>query len=120
MATILVVDDAATDRQLAGSVVTKMGHTPIYASNGKEAVTRAGESSPSLILLDVVMPGDTGYSTCRKIKSDPKFTDVPVVLVTSKGNPSDVFWAKKQGASDVVTKPYTPDTLESAIQKYLR
>ena len=119
METILVVDDVQTDRELVGQVVTRSGHHPAYASNGLEAVARAKELKPKLIFLDVVMPTQDGFKTCRSLKQDPDTAKIPVVLVTSKGSDSDKFWGKKQGADDHVSKPFTPDTLLGLIKRYV-
>ena len=120
MDTILIVDDVQTDRELLGKVVSSAGHKPIYAVDGTEALLRARESRPSLILMDVVMQGTDGFKTCRAIKQDADLSKIPVVLVTSKGTDSDKFWAKKQGADDHITKPWNPDTILSVIRRYAR
>ena len=120
MDTILIVDDVQTDRELLGKVVTGAGHKAIYAADGAEALLRARDSKPSLILMDVVMQGADGFKTCRSIKQDPDLSKIAVVLVTSKGTDSDKFWAKKQGADDHITKPWTPDTVLSVLRRYAR
>ena len=74
---------------------------------------------PALILLDVVMPKMDGFNTCRKIKKDPDLAGTPVIIVTSKTQESDRFWAERQGADGFVTKPFTPDSLASAIRRFL-
>jgi twitching motility two-component system response regulator PilH len=120
MDTILIVDDVQTDRELLGKVVTSAGHKAVYAADGQEAIQRAREARPSLILMDVVMQGTDGFKTCRTIKQDADLGKIPVVLVTSKGTDSDKFWAKKQGADDHITKPWTADTILSVIRRYAR
>src|SRR5262245_57026425 len=120
MATILIVDDVKTDRELVGQVVAATGHRPAYAADGQEGIAKAKELRPALILLDVVMPVLNGFETCRKLKGDPDTQQIPVVLVTSKGGESDKFWGKKQGANDHVVKPFTKETLSSVIRRYVR
>jgi CheY-like chemotaxis protein len=120
MTTILVVDDVRTDRELVGKVVQQAGHQIEYASDGEEAFTKAKQLKPSLIFMDVVMPNMNGFNACRKLKSDPETAKIPVVLVTSKGTESDVFWGKKQGADDHVPKPFSPDMLMNIIKRYVR
>jgi CheY-like chemotaxis protein len=119
MATILVVDDVQTDRELIGKVVTATGHIPEYASDGEEAITKAKAVKPALILLDVVMPKQDGFATCRKLKKDPETAAIPVVLVTSKSGETDKFWGEKQGASDFIVKPFTPEDLSKAIRRFV-
>src|ERR1043165_1144271 len=80
MYTILVVDDVQTDRELIGMVVTRAGHRVAYAADGNEAIAKAKELRPSLIFLDVVMPVQDGYKTCRLLKKDPDTATIPVVI----------------------------------------
>jgi CheY-like chemotaxis protein len=119
METILIIDDVQTDRELLGSVVTRAGHHPVYASDGSEALTLAKTKKPGLIFLDVVMPQQDGFKTCRTLKADPETAKIPVVLVTSKSADSDRFWGKKQGADDLVAKPYTPEAMLAMIRRYV-
>jgi twitching motility two-component system response regulator PilH len=120
MHTILVVDDVQTDRELIGMVVTRAGHRVAYASDGSQALALAKELRPSLIFLDVVMPVQDGYKTCRLLKKDPDTTGIPVVMITTKNADSDRFWSQKQGAADHVGKPFTPAVLLDCIRMYAR
>jgi twitching motility two-component system response regulator PilH len=119
MATILVCDDVQTDRELVGKVVLSTGHTPVYAVDGNEAVTKSKELKPALIFMDVVMPNLNGFNACRKIKQDPVTQKIPIVLVTSKGAESDVFWGRKQGADDHLQKPFSADALAAVIKRHV-
>jgi CheY-like chemotaxis protein len=120
MYTILVVDDVQTDRELIGMVMTRAGHRVAYASDGDEALRKAKELQPSLIFLDVVMPVQDGYKTCRLLKKDPTTISIPVVMVTSKNTESDRFWSQRQGAADQIGKPFTADSLLDCIRMYAR
>lgn len=120
MQTVLIVDDVQTDRELIGKVVSSTGNRPLYAVDGAEAVQKAKEHKPALILLDVVMPQQDGFKTCRTLKQDPDTSKIPVVLVTSKGTDSDRFWGQRQGADDHVAKPFSPDSLAQLIRRYVR
>jgi twitching motility two-component system response regulator PilH len=120
MATILIVDDVQTDRELLGKVVSSAGHQPLYASDGDEGIKKAQEAKPALIFMDVVMPNMNGFNACRKLKQDPETKGIPVVLVTSKGGESDLFWGKKQGADDHIPKPFSAETLISTIRRFVR
>jgi CheY-like chemotaxis protein len=120
MPTILVVDDTRTDRELIGKVIVSAGHHVLYAEDGDQAFARASELKPSLILLDVVMPGANGFSTCRKLKTTSATSQIPVVLVTTKATDSDRFWAKKQGADDHISKPFTPNDILNVLRRYVR
>ena len=101
------------------SVVQKLGHVAQTVSDGEACLSTAKTLRPALILLDVVMPKMDGFNTCRKIKKDPDLAGTPVIIVTSKTQESDRFWAERQGADGFVTKPFTPDSLASAIRRFL-
>ena len=120
MSTILVVDDAQTDRELMARVVNASGHQALLAGDGKQAVALAKQYKPSLIFLDVVMPMQDGYKTCRQLKKDPDTSGIPVVMITSKNADSDRFWSQRQGAVDHVGKPFTPESLLGCIRLYAR
>ncbi len=118
MALVLVVDDANTDRELAGRVVTSLGRDVVYAHDGSEVLDKAKETKPDLIIMDVVMPGMDGYAACRKLKKDAETSAIPVVMVSSKGQDSDKMWAKRQGADAYLVKPFDADDMAAVIEKY--
>ena len=101
-------------------MVERLGHTAVPAVNGKEAVILAKEHLPALILLDIVMPEQDGFVTCRQLKKDPATSAIPVVLISSKNGESDQFWGMKQGAADYITKPFDPARLAAAITEQLQ
>ena len=101
------------------SVVQKLGHVAQTVGDGETCIATARSLKPALILLDVVMPKMDGFNTCRKIKKDPDIAKPPVIMVTSKNQDSDKFWAEKQGANRFITKPFTPETLAEAIKAFV-
>jgi CheY-like chemotaxis protein len=119
MSTILVVDDVQTDRELIGKVVSSTGHHPEYAADGEEALQKARDLKPALILLDVVMPKTDGFATCRNLKKDPATAGIPVVFVTQKSSDTDRFWGEKQGASAHIAKPFSPEEMAGVIRKFV-
>jgi twitching motility two-component system response regulator PilH len=120
MATILIVDDTASELALMRVVVERLGDVAVVASNGIEAVRLAREHQPSLILLDIVMPEQDGFVTCRQLRKVPETAAIPVVHVSSKSTESDKFWGLKQGAVAYITKPFEPAQLAHAISEHLR
>ncbi|MBI3784128.1 MAG: response regulator [Deltaproteobacteria bacterium] len=118
MPKVLIVDDIRSDVQLMADALRPAGYECIRASNGLEAMERARTEHPDLILLDIVMPGQDGFATCRQLKRDDHTKDIPVVIVSSKKGDSDRFWGQKQGASDYLTKPFSPTDLLSLVKKY--
>lgn len=119
MATILIVDDNPSQAQLMAGVVQSMGHHPIIVNDGESALATVKTSGANLVLMDVVMPGMNGFEACRKIRRDKETAHIPVVMVTTKDQETDKFWATKQGASGYITKPYTPEALAASIDAYL-
>ncbi len=73
---------------------------------------------PSVILLDIVMPGRNGYQVCRDLKGNAEFNSIPVIMVTTKDSVSDKFWGQQQGADGYVTKPFTREELIRAVRRF--
>jgi twitching motility two-component system response regulator PilH len=119
MATILIADDTAAEAALMATVVQRLGHIAQTVGDGEACLATAKTLKPDLILLDVVMPKMDGFNTCRKIKKDPELANTPVIMVTSKNQASDKFWAERQGANRFITKPFTPDDLAAAIKAFV-
>lgn len=117
--TVLVVDDSPTEAKLVVNLLQKKGCHVLTAANGEEALAKAGRDKPSLIILDVVMPGKNGFQTCRELKSSPETQQIPVVLLTSKKQDSDKFWGFRQGADGYLTKPFSDEALWEQIEKLI-
>lgn len=117
MAKILVVDDSATDRRVIASALE--GYTVLEAANGDEAIERVRQDKPHLIILDVVMPGKNGFQVCRELRKMPEVKDVPIVMLTTKKQPTDRDWGLKQGATEYLTKPFTDEELLKVVGAYV-
>lgn len=112
---ILVVDDSPTDRQIAAEACQSLGYTVETAVAGEDALEKALELKPDLILLDVILPQKNGFQVCRQLKSSPETQKIKIILVTSKSQDSDRFWGIKQGADGYLAKPYTESELHELI-----
>ena len=108
MKKILVVDDSPVDLKNIERIVSDAGAMVITATSGADALAKAKESAPSMIFLDVNMPGIDGFSTARQLAADPATKGIPVVFVTSKDQKADRVFAQMLGAKGYVTKPYAP------------
>jgi twitching motility two-component system response regulator PilH len=108
---ILIADDSSTDLKNLEQIVSGAGYLVITAATGKEALAKAKSDRPDAILLDVVMPDMNGFQACRAITSDADTKNIPVILVSSKGEKTDKVWGEEQGAKGYVTKPYTSDQI---------
>ena len=115
MKKILVVDDSAVDLKNLERIVSGAGAVVITASSGTEAIAKALENQPNLIMLDVNMPGLDGFSTARQLAADPLTKGTPVVFVTSKDQKADRVFAQMLGAKGFVTKPYTSADILSKL-----
>ena len=118
MAKIIAVDDSVADLRLIESMLSTK-HRVMLCLNGDGLEEKAVAEKPDLILMDVVMPNRNGYEIMRKLKRDPATKDVPVIVVSSKGEVTDVEWGRRQGASDYLPKPFNADDLLSKIQGVL-
>ncbi len=112
---ILVVDDSPTERFFLADLLAKRGYTVITAENGNEAYEKTKAERPDLVLMDVVMPGASGFQVTRALARDPITQSIPVVICTSKSNETDRIWGLRQGARDYLIKPIRPDELLTKI-----
>jgi two-component system, chemotaxis family, response regulator PixH len=116
MGTVLVVDDTPSEMELMSHYLREGGYSVISAVSAKEALSKAVELKPDVIVTDVVMPGMSGFELCRNLKRNPETKGVPVILCTSKGQEIDRLWGMKQGADVYITKPFTRDQLIHAVK----
>jgi len=113
---VLVVDDSKTELMVLSDLLGKNGYNVRTAENAEEAFRRLAEQKPDLILMDVVMPGQNGFQLTRAITRDPQYSDIPIVICTSKNQETDRVWGMRQGARDYVTKPVNAEELISKIR----
>ena len=108
---ILVVDDSPTERWFLADLIARQGYQVATAASGDEAITKVRDDRPDLIMLDVVMPGQSGFQVTRALSRDPATSDIPIILCTSKNTEVDRIWGLRQGASEYMTKPVRPEEL---------
>lgn len=119
MANILVAEDERDIRELINFTLTFAGHQVTMVENGEEAVLKAQELQPDLIMMDVRMPKLTGYEACRKIKEIEMTKDIPVVFLTAKGQDEEVTTGIEVGAIAYILKPFELDKLTEQINEIL-
>ena len=117
---ILAVDDSMTYLQEIGEQLRRDGYDVVLASSGAEALTLLEESEVDCILLDVLMPGLSGYDTCRLIKSDPRWRDVPLIMHTARDEQGSMIDGINAGADDYVTKSADFQVLRARLRAQLR
>ncbi len=120
MSTVLVVEDSVTQREMITDLLKGSGLDVSIATDGVEALESIQGRPPDLIVLDIVMPRMNGYEVCRRLKSDPKTQNVPVVMCSSKGEEFDRYWGMKQGADAYIAKPFQPTELVGTVKQLLR
>jgi diguanylate cyclase (GGDEF)-like protein len=116
---ILLVDDDPGSIQLMGRILSGVANLR-FATSGEDALRLAGASVPDLMLLDTEMPGLSGFETCRALKADPALTDVPVIFVTSHGEPAFEVSGFELGAADFIAKPVSAPLLLARVKTQLR
>jgi twitching motility two-component system response regulator PilG len=115
---ILVVDDSPTICKLVSLTLEKHGYPVIAAASGLEALAKLNDGLPSLILLDITMPGMDGYQLCKIIKGNQETASIPVVMLTGKDGFFDKVKGRMAGSSDYITKPFAPETLLRAVERH--
>ena len=132
MASILIIDDSPTEVQTLTNILEPAGYDVYTAESGEEGVQEAKsltpkDSSPKglaplkpdLILMDVVMPGMSGFQATRSLSKDPKTCNIPIIIVSTKDQQTDRMWGMRQGAKAYLVKPVNPAELLSAVEKAL-
>ncbi|MEJ2464591.1 MAG: response regulator [Candidatus Thiodiazotropha sp.] len=117
--TILVVDDSPTEVHIFKKILERQGYTIVVAKDGQEGVDIAIQVQPDLILMDVVMPVLNGFQATRQIKHNEKTSKIPVIMVTTKDQKTDMNWGMRQGANEYLVKPVAPADLLSKIKALL-
>jgi DNA-binding response OmpR family regulator len=116
---IMIVDD---ERDLVETLTYRLeasGYTVLTAHDGEEGLEKAREEKPDLILLDVMMPKMDGYHVCRLLKFDEELKDIPIIMLTARGQEQDRKTGTDSGANDYVTKPFESSDLLKKIKEYL-
>jgi two-component system, OmpR family, alkaline phosphatase synthesis response regulator PhoP len=117
---ILVVDDEADIRELVRLNLAREGYEVLECESGEQALSLAHAQTPDLVVLDLMLPGMDGLEVCRKLKTDPKTAPTPIVILTAKGEETDVVAGLEVGADDYVVKPFSGKVLAARVRRLLR
>ncbi|MBD2012828.1 response regulator [Microcoleus sp. FACHB-53] len=119
MGTILVVDDDLTQQLIVFKILKTIGLNVIFADDGLQALEQVQRFCPNLVLLDILLPKMNGYEVCRRLKSDQKTQNLPVIMCSNKKEDCDHYWGIKQGADAYLSKPCHPQELVNTVQYFL-
>jgi twitching motility two-component system response regulator PilG len=117
---VLVIDDSNTIRRSAEIFLKQAGYEVVLAEDGFDALSKVNDHDPHLIFCDILMPRLDGYQTCAIVKRNPKFSGVPVIMLSSKDGLFDKARGRMVGSEDYLTKPFTKDQLLQAVERHRR
>ena len=117
---VLVVEDEPAIQELISVTLTRNGHTVRRSSTAREAADAVAETLPDLILLDWMLPDGSGPAFARKLRSEARTREVPIIMLTARAEEEDKVQGLQSGVDDYVTKPFSPRELEARIQAVLR
>ena len=119
MGTVLVVEDSSTEREIILGYLQQVGVKVTTAETGEEALEKIQENLPDVIVLDVVLPGRSGFEICREIKSTESMKKIPIIICSTKGSEMDKFWGMKQGADAYLSKPLDQEEFINTVKKLI-
>ncbi len=117
---VLIVDDNAQNVELLEAYLEELPVETLTASDGIEALDMVQKHQPDLILLDIMMPGMSGFEVCKKLKADPATRDIPIIMVTALNEISDIERGVESGTDDFLTKPVNKLELLTRVKSLLR
>ncbi|MBN1827022.1 MAG: response regulator transcription factor [Candidatus Eisenbacteria bacterium] len=117
---VVVIEDEPDIVEVIAYNLSREGFIVSPVLNGEEGLRKVRKEAPDLVLLDLMLPGIDGVEICKKLKSDPGTRGIPVIMVTAKGDESDVVLGLGVGADDYLTKPFSPKELVARVKAVLR
>jgi two-component system phosphate regulon response regulator PhoB len=119
-ATILVVEDEPAIQELIAYNLKQAGHQPLRADNAEQAMNLVQSALPDLVLLDWMLPGQSGIDFARRLRTDKRTRTVPIIMLTARTDEQDKLTGLDTGADDYITKPFSPRELNARIKAVLR
>jgi len=120
MHTALIVEDSLTEREIITSCLQRAGLSVLTANSSEEAIEKITVHKPDLIVLDVVLPGKSGFELCRELKGNAETSKIPVVMCSTKQSDMDKFWGMKQGANAYISKPIDQEELVQTVKQLIK
>jgi len=119
MTTALVVEDSMTDRAVLTDYLRRSGITVTSATSSEEALKMLQSAHPDLLLLDVVLPGQSGFELCHDLKTNELTRNIPIIICSTKGTDADKLWSSMLGADAYLTKPVTQQQLATTVAQVM-
>lgn len=120
MGTALVVEDSITELQIIKSCLQQIGINVATAASGEEALEKIRSCCPDVIVLDVVLPGRSGFEICRALKAEENTSKIPIIICSTKDTEMDKFWGMKQGADAYLSKPIDQQVLIRTVRELIQ
>jgi chemotaxis family two-component system response regulator PixH len=120
MSTVLVVEDGLTDMEIISRYLEQAGYSVISATSSEEAQQKLETVKPDVIVLDVILPGKSGYEICRELQNNPNTSQIPIVFCSTKNSDVDKIWGNMLGAKAYLSKPVNKEELNATLQTLLK
>ncbi|HEY9633398.1 MAG TPA: response regulator [Coleofasciculaceae cyanobacterium] len=117
MITVLLVEDSLTETELMTCYLRQAGLTVVSVKSGEEAQLKLQVQKPDLVILDVILPGQSGFELCRELKANASTQQIPVVICSTKGTEADKLWGSMLGADAYIPKPIDQQKLMQTIRQ---
>jgi DNA-binding response OmpR family regulator len=117
MITVLLVEDSLTETEILTRYLQQAGLGVVSAASGEEAYIKLQSQKPDLVILDVILPGQSGFEICRDIKTNEALRKIPVVICSTKGTEADKLWGSMLGADAYIPKPVDRQKLIQTVQQ---
>jgi DNA-binding response OmpR family regulator len=115
----MLAEDEPVTRRLVTFKLEREGYRVVAATNGEELIAKARVERPVAMILDIMMPIQDGFSTLSLLKRDPQLSDIPIIMLSGKGNEEDVLRCLNEGAADYMVKPFSPGELMVRLRKLI-
>jgi CheY-like chemotaxis protein len=116
---VLIIDDSNTECLFMGQALQSAGYQVLIANDGTQGLRMLSQERPLCLVLDIVLPGMSGFDVCRQLRSQDVWRDLPIVIVSTKNSTSDRFWAQRQGANQYLSKPFKGDELVKVVTELI-
>lgn len=117
MTTVLLVEDSLTETQVLTHYLKQAGLTVVSVSSGEEAQIKLQSHKPDVVILDVILPGQSGFELCRELKTNSSTQCIPVIMCSTKGTEADKLWGSMLGADAYIAKPVNQQQLLQTIER---